>query len=259
VSQTLPSLHEQLRVLEQLQELDLKIDRLKKSRDTLPAALGTLDTSLGKLRATAETRKTALGEFEKALRQTQAALELNRDRLTRSNSKLEAVQNSQEFQAAQKEIEQLRKLNASLEEQAKKSTTESEVIQKELSELQAQITQLEQERGSRMSELSGQATQTTAEIDVLMGERKKLVDSVERRILLQYDRIRVARAGLGVVPAIAGRCKGCNMMVPPQLYNEIQRGNQIHQCPSCHRILFAPSNPEPPAPANEPPANAAGT
>ena len=44
--------------------------------------------------------------------------------------------------------------------------------------------------------------------------------------------------GIGLVSVIEGNCQGCNMKLPPQLYNVLQRGNSIEQCPSCLRIIF---------------------
>ena len=107
--------------LENLQEIDLKVDSLKKNRSALPAQIKALDDGVSKLRISTELKKNAILEIEKSQKQTQAAQDLNRDRLTRANSKLEAVANSQEFQAANKEIDQLKKLNASLEEQSNKA------------------------------------------------------------------------------------------------------------------------------------------
>ena len=239
MSQPYP-LREQLKALEHLQELDLKIDRLKKDKAALPLVLKTLDDSINKVRLGLEAKKATLADIEKGQRQTQAALDLNRDRLTRSNGKLEGVQNSHEFQAANKELEQLKKLMGTLEEQNKKSATESENVTKELAETSTQQDKLKEEREAKAAELSGLGDRLDKEISSLDGERKAFTTKVETRILSQYERVRPARGGLGIVPAVGGRCKGCNMMVPPQLFNEIQRGSQIHQCPSCHRILFVP-------------------
>lgn len=239
MSQPLP-LREQLKALEHLQELDLKIDRLKHNKNSLPGTLKTLDASLAKLKQAGDAKKTAVTELEKTRAQTGAALDLNRDRLARANSKLEAVQSGPEFQAANKEIDQLKKLNATLEEQLKKSTQEIESVSKEATDLVAQVAKAEQERSVQAQTVSGQESQFGTEISALVQERSKYTGDVDPRLLAQYDRVRVARAGLGIVPAIGGRCKGCNMMVPPQLYNEVQKGTQMHACPSCHRILFVP-------------------
>ncbi|OFZ54462.1 MAG: hypothetical protein A2428_12585 [Bdellovibrionales bacterium RIFOXYC1_FULL_54_43] len=231
---------EQLRALEQLQELDLKIDSLKKNQGALPGLLKTLDDSLHRLKTSVDVKKNAASEIEKLQRQAQAALDLNKDRLARSTTRLEAVQNSQEYAAVNKEIEQLNKMNVSLEEQIKKTSLELDGVNKEIQTLTTEYEKIELERKEKGTSVAGQNTQFDSEIGVLMKERTAFTAKVERRLLAQYDRVRAARGGLGIVPALGGRCKGCNMMVPPQLYNMIQRGAELHSCPSCHRILYIP-------------------
>jgi hypothetical protein len=229
-----------MKALEHLQELDLKIDAVKKRKDGLPVALKALNDSFNKLNAVVESKKAAIAEQEKLQRQTQAALDLNKDRLARANSKLEGVHNSHEFQAANKEIDQLKKMNLSLDEQMKKSKADQEAAAKELEGLNAQFETVRKDRDQQQSALDAQAGQYDAEIGALRTERNQHVAKVDRRVLAQYDRVRGARGGLGLVPAVGGRCTGCNMMVPPQLYNEVQKALAVQACPSCHRILFIP-------------------
>jgi predicted nucleic acid-binding Zn-ribbon protein len=230
-----------MKALEHLQELDLKIDALKKKKGSIPAALKALEDSFNKTRQAVEAKKNAIGEIEKVQRQTKAALDLNNDRMTRANSKLEAVGNSQEYQAASKEIEQLKKLNLSLEEQMTKSAKDIEAGNQDLVGLNEAMIKAQGERDAQASALAGEGGKFDTEINALAAERDQYVSQVDKRILAQYDRVRVARGGLGLVPAVGGRCKGCNMMVPPQLYNEVQRGSNVQACPSCHRLLFVPN------------------
>ncbi|MGK5082783.1 C4-type zinc ribbon domain-containing protein [Bdellovibrionota bacterium FG-1] len=244
MSHTLP-LKDQLKALEHVQEIDLQIDQLKKNKGTLPASLKALDDQLGKLNATVTLKKVAIGEIEKTQRQTAAALELTRDRLSRSTTRLESVQNSQEYQAANKEIDQLRKQQESLDEQSKKSLKDMETIHKDLADIEVNMGKVQAERDAQASVLTGQTGKMESEIQGLLQDRAKFQPKIDPRTLSQYDRVRVARNGIGIVPAIAGRCKGCNMMVPAQQFNEIQRGNALHSCPSCHRLLFAPTAGEP--------------
>jgi predicted nucleic acid-binding Zn-ribbon protein len=214
---------------------------LKRDRNSLPANLKGIDDSIYKLRSVLGSKRDQASEIEKTQRQAQAALDLNRDRLARANSKLEAVQNTQEFQAANKEIDQLKKLNASLEDQGKKTVTDLEALKKDLEKLEEDQSVLQQERTAKEAVVQREENHFKSSIEYLMAERDKFSSNVETRILAQYDRVRGARAGLGIVPAVGGRCKGCNMVVPPQLYNEVQRGNALHSCPSCHRLLFVPN------------------
>jgi hypothetical protein len=234
------SLAEQLKALEHLQELDLKIDQLKKNKSALPEALKTLDQSMSKVQASLKVKNNELAEIEKTQKQTLAALDINRDRLTRSTTRLESVQNSQEFTAVNKEIDQLKKQSGTLDEQLKKSNGDIEAIRKTTNDLTAQLEKVQKEREAQANVVATQDGQIEKDLKTLLGERSQYSSQVDPRTLATYDRVRGARAGLGFVPAVAGRCKGCNMMVPPQLYNEIRKNTQIHSCPSCHRLLFVP-------------------
>lgn len=243
--QRLP-LAQQMKSLENIQELDLKIDQLKKSLSALPAGLKALEDSLLKARGAVEVKKNALGEVEKTKRQAQAAMDINRDRLTRSTSRLEEVRNSNEFQAVQKELEQLKKMATSIEEQIAKADSDAKTVTDEMQKLTGDMEKVQAERDAQASKLSGETEKFDAELATLTRERAKHSPNVDARTLAAYDRVRVARGGLGIVPAVAGQCKGCNMVVPPQLFNEIRKATVVHACPSCHRILFVPG--EAPAP-----------
>ncbi len=235
-------LREQLRSLEHLQEIDLKIDSLKKNRQGLPAQLKSLDDQVTKLQVQVDLKRKSVDDLEKSVRQGSAAGDLSRDRLTRSQAKLEQVQNSQEFQAVNKEIEQLKKSLTNLEEQGKRGSTDIESAKKDLESLEGQLATLKESRETKMQQLATEGAKLSTDAEALTGERKQHTALVEARLLLQYDRVRGARGGIGIVPAADGRCKGCNMVVPPQLYIQIQKGLEVHACPCCHRILYVPGS-----------------
>ena len=46
------------------------------------------------------------------------------------------------------------------------------------------------------------------------------------------------RRGLAVAPVQNGTCQGCNMNIPPQLFNQLQRGDSIELCATCNRIIY---------------------
>ena len=248
MTQTSPSpksthpLSEQLKALEQIQELDLKIDQLKKSKGALPETLRSMDVAASKLQTNMTAKNQALLEIDKVARQTKAAQDLNRDRMGRSETRMVSVQNSQEYQAANKEVEQAKKLAITLDEQSKKSETDANTLKKDIADLTTQHDKIKAERDAQASVLAGQNSKLDGEITTLTAERASFTSRVDRPLLSQYDRVRGARQGVGFTSAIAGRCKGCNMMVPPQLYNEIRKLNAIHACPSCHRILYVPAD-----------------
>jgi predicted nucleic acid-binding Zn-ribbon protein len=53
-----------------------------------------------------------------------------------------------------------------------------------------------------------------------------------------YDTLMKGRKGLAVVEARDYLCTACHVRLRPQVFNEIRRGDTIHQCGSCQRILY---------------------
>ncbi len=231
---------EQLKALESLQELDLRIDALARQRQALPEALAAAETKLAQLRLQISAKEKVRDELEKNRRENQGAQELNQDRLKRAEEKLSGVGDTHQFQAASKELEQLKKLATELAAQHQKLGADVEAVGREISALGAQIGSGESEVATHRARLDAEGGRIDAELARLRGDRGEFTPRVDRRVLAQYDRVRGARQGLGFVPALAGRCKGCQMALPPQMFNEIQRASEFHACPSCHRLLYAP-------------------
>ena len=69
-------------------------------------------------------------------------------------------------------------------------------------------------------------------------KRAVLAKSIPADLLAQYERIRKRNNGIGVIPVWKAVCSGCHMNIPPQLYNELQRSNDLLSCPNCNRIMY---------------------
>lgn len=240
VTQGFPALKDQYKHLEHLQELDLKIENLKKKKTAIPSAMKAIDEQWGKASAALQMKKGAFSELEKFEKQAKAAIELNSDRLSRAKGKLEQVHNSQEFQAANKEIDQLNKSNTDLEAQLKKNHEEQEAMKKDMAALQDTFNKVDADRKAQVEVNQKENGSIDGEIKTLTDQRTQYTTHIERRVLSLYDRVRNAKAGIGFTPAVGGRCSACNMVVPPQLYIQVQKMQEVHSCPACHRILFVP-------------------
>ncbi|MCC7442802.1 MAG: hypothetical protein IT285_14295 [Bdellovibrionales bacterium] len=234
------SLRDQLKLLEQVQELDVKIATLDRKKGSLPDALKELDAKIAGFQKTLTAKAAEKEDIEKGQRQAKAALELNQDRLARASGKLENVGNQQEFQAASKEMEQLKKSNEELAKQQADFTAKLAAIAAECAGVEAQMNEVKGERDKVSQAVLGQVGELDGSLGEVLNERKERVVGVRKDLLARYDRLRGARAGLGIVPATGGRCNGCNMHLPPQLFNQVQRCEDIYNCPSCNRILFIP-------------------
>jgi len=240
VTQT-PSIKSQLEALERLQELDLRILNLENKRKALPSGMKEVEKQWSALNRQLSAKVAEREEVERSLRQTQAARELNQDRVNRAKEKLDQVGNQVEFQAAGRELDQLKKSNEDLEKKSADMQGQIDEMNKGMEDLQTRVDELKAKLDEQGQVVESEVGELNGAIGELMEKRGTMTGGVTPPILSRYDRVRKARAGLGVVPAVGGRCKGCNMVLPHQLFNQIGKAEEIISCPSCQRILIDPA------------------
>ncbi len=228
---------EMLKKLEIVQELDLQILGLKNKIAEFPNRLATFDTEILMIETKIAEKKKTTEEQQKILRQHKGALELNEDRSKRSQEKIAGVKTSNELGAAQREVESLKKNSEVVGEAARKLEEDLAKHNAEIAALSAAITEIQGKRASESGKISGEEQSITKDLATLESKRKDSINGIEVRYLTVYDRIRVARGGVGLAFAITGSCRGCNVRIPAQVFNELQRGSQLHTCPNCKRIL----------------------
>ena len=122
--------------------------------------------------------------------------------------------------------EEILKLMTAIEA-SKKSVAAHE---KDVTELRAHVAEEEAATQLKVDEIQ-------VKIDAEKVERNQLAAKVRPEVLKRYSTIRIRR-GLAVVPVVRGACQGCHMKIPPQLFNQLQRGNSVEACPTCYRIIY---------------------
>ncbi len=73
----------------------------------------------------------------------------------------------------------------------------------------------------------------------LDAERKLVSNKIDPTLLEKYLILKERyQGGLVIVPVQDAICRGCNVNLPPQLYNELHRCDTLRFCPNCHRIIY---------------------
>jgi predicted nucleic acid-binding Zn-ribbon protein len=230
-------LRDQLRRLEDLQRHDAKIQELEASLKAIPAKLAATENDLVRVEALLTTERQALTETERYYSEQKSLLTDDEQQVAGAKHKLAQAKNSKEYMAAQREIEQRRESLGTREAEIAKLVEAVDAKKKLLADrandvqaLRDSIAKDSEAARARMAEIQGK-------IDEQRAERNKLAGEVRPDVLKRYGSIRMRR-GLAVVSVRNGTCQGCNMNIPPQLYNVLQRGISIETCPSCHRIIY---------------------
>lgn len=230
-------MRDQLKRLEELQRHDAKIQELENALKAVPAKLAATQTDLARVEALLASERAQLAETERYYGEQKGQLEQDEENVTGAKHKLAQAKNSKEYMAAQRETESRRDGVASREAEITKLVEAIEAKKKVLSERAQSVEEVRaavEKDGDLARERIAEIEAKIAEIRV---ERDVLARDVRPEVLKRYSGIRIRR-GLAVVGVRNGTCRGCNMNIPPQLYNVLQRGSSIETCPSCHRIIY---------------------
>lgn len=230
----------ELDILRQLQEFDLEIQEIEHRAAKLRVALKDITDLHDSLASSLDAQNEQLEETKKLMRQKERELKENEERYGDSKEKLNKVSNAREYNALEKEMDALRKLRAQLEEeheQLKDAVADSE---EDVEEKKVKVDNLASEMKKQQKELGKEESKVEKRSDDLKKKREKLKKEFaeQKNIIRRYEFNRDRMKGRVIVDASEGVCKGCNMKLPPQLYNVLMRGEQMVQCPTCKRILF---------------------
>lgn len=231
------SIPDQIRALEELAAIDAGLksldDQLGQERSALEglkASLKRLDDKLTVDRAQLTTLDKARNEHINEVRTLTHQIDQSRDKMNRSR-------NEREANAAQRELEELRKLMRDREIEVGRVTTDAEAIKqqvdgtdKEASAIREQLGATEGGATARIGELEGQRAET-------LKKREEAQKQLPMPLYRKYENVR-SRRGTAIAQTTDGTCKACHMALPPQLFHRLRREPLIEQCPSCMRFIY---------------------
>ena len=79
-----------------------------------------------------------------------------------------------------------------------------------------------------------------AELEV---KQKHLSGQVEQSLLARYNKLKTTRKEQALALIKDGICVGCRLQLPPQLVSQVKRGEDVHTCPYCYRMLYWEGDP----------------
>lgn len=227
-----------LDLLEQLQEIDLQVDVMKTAQnilhDDLNGIARTLDDAregLAALRARSEQLLKDKGELE-------ASHTAELENIHRSETNMKEIKTNKEYQAVGREIAAARKQVAELEDQVLQKITQLDELNSEIATCQSTLAELEQNSEQRRSEKQEEIDKVQKDIDADSVRREAITKELPPNLLKRYNNLREQRRGQAVAIARDGFCQGCNMHLPPQLYNSLFKADDIITCPHCQRVLI---------------------
>jgi predicted nucleic acid-binding Zn-ribbon protein len=232
-------LNPDLKTLIELQQLDLRIQELSTQIERLPAEILNFEKELSAFIHAHEDRQHRLAANQKERRDLEAEVQMVRGKISKHKGQLYEVKTNEQYRAMLKEIEGEEGNIRRIEDQVLEKMIEAEDLQKRVAEAEAKLEGEKARVAQEKKRLEAMQRADTEERDRLAAERREMAATLPEPTLILYERVRRGRGGVAVAVVRDGLCTACNVVLRPQLYNEVRTNEELHECENCARILYA--------------------
>ncbi|MBP7232264.1 MAG: hypothetical protein KBA28_10065 [Syntrophaceae bacterium] len=229
---------EKLLTLISLQECDSQLVKLSAKKTRLPEKIRKMEESFLVFKENTEQNKKKLAQIRAQRAEYEADIKKTNDSVIKTRERLLEVKNNKEYQAMLKEIETAEKTKGDIETKIIVLMEDMEkivvLVKQDDETLQQATVKYAEEKKAIEDELNAVDTDSA----IWMEKKSALQKLLPEALLSQYEKIKKRNNGIGVISVWKAVCSGCHMNIPPQLYNELQRSNNLLNCPNCSRIMY---------------------
>ena len=233
------NIKEQIDILVKIQKIETETRGIKSMLSDVSKKVETLDVRLKDFEQTIENEESGFNDLKKKYRSYESDTQMNLSQAKKSQEKLRLIKTNKEYQSSLKEIEKLKTNNSQIEDKMLECLDSMDEAEKVIAAKKDEYLQISEQLNNEKKIIDREAEEGKKKLVELNANWKKVSGIVEPELLKKYIIIREQQArGIAIVPAKDTVCRGCNVNLPPQMYNELQRCDSLRLCPNCQRIIY---------------------
>ena len=231
-------IHEQIKILVELQKIDSEIYRLKKELESYPVFKQKIEIEFEKKKSRLKAAEEELRSAQLKQKEKEGDLQSKEEKIKKLHAQLYQLKSNREYSAMELEIKGLKADNSVLEEEILKLLDAVDFVKARVAKEKENLAGDEKQMKEDLAKLAQKSSEVSGEIILQEEKRKSYPPNIDKNLIAQYERILKGREGLALVPVRNNSCGGCHMELPPQIVNEIQIADKLIVCESCARILY---------------------
>ena len=228
---------EQIRALEELAAMDAEVKSLEEKLTEERGVLNSLKESLKRLDERLQLDRATVAAADKQRNDLHIDIRTMTQQVEHSREKLNRSRTERETNAAQRELEELRKLIRDREDEITRLDESTSTIRTTVETTEAEHKAISTELAAKEGDIKKKVTKLEADKNERGGGRDAIVKRLPAILYRRYEQLRGKR-GTAIAQTTDGTCNKCNMALPPQLYHRLRREPLIEQCQSCNRIIY---------------------
>ena len=231
-------MQETLKVLRELQGLDKELNEKRRGRKKLATEQDAITVDLSRVQAMVDELQASVAELDAQRRDLSQDLLIEEGNIGKAENRLPTIKTQREYVAVLQEVDTSKKLNKEIQDKITALDGAKEALNNDCQEKVDELAQMNEQVKERQKEIAA----ALKDCDTVLGEgdgrRDGFLDKIPASLRKRYEMLLDRRAGIAVVEARQETCCGCNMNLPPQLFNNLYTTKEILVCPHCNRMLY---------------------
>jgi uncharacterized protein len=220
-----------------LQSVDRKIAGLESEIATLPKHIAEIERQLESHSRKLEHDRAALTANARDKKRLEGEIQGHQQKISKLRDQSLGAKNNEQYRAFQNEINYLEGEILKAEDQILDLMESSESLEAAVAASEAafkkQRTHVDTEKKSAVERTASDKSELATQNE----ERRKIAAGMTPSFYTTYERIRKKTKNTPIAEATDGRCEGCRILLRPQLFQDLRKGDSVITCESCGRLL----------------------
>jgi len=230
--------NDELEKLLSLQVIDYDLGELERSKLYLPDMMDNLNRELDEARQKTQSAKNDREGAQLRQKQLELEVESRQADLQKYQQQMMSIKTNKEYDALVSQIDSLKSEIEGAETEILELIDRVGALDKEIEELDERLRQVEENNGKQLAILQQKVDSIDDKVTSKQSDREGLISDIPKRVLSVYERVKKGKGSEVVVVIRKRACGACHKALTPKKVQEIRRGDRIHTCDYCGRMLY---------------------
>ncbi len=221
-----------------LQQYEDEISHIEKELAEVDDRIDALNSQLTEFEDKVEQSHQILEALKKQYRSDESEVQMIESQIGKSQEKLSAVKTNKEYQSTLKEIDDLKTKTSQVEDRMLEVLENIENTEVQEREDQADLAEVKIQVEEKQGHIREQSQEQKVVLASRIQERDAVMDRLDSRTQAHYSRVKRQGRGIAIAAVVDAVCQVCRMNIPPQLFNDLMKLEEMLMCPNCQRIIY---------------------
>ncbi len=233
------SIKDKIDLLVKLQKIETETSDIKSMLSNVAQRFDSLDAELKTFERSIDDEASLISVIQKKYREYDSEVQMNLARIKKSKEKLHSIKNNKEYLSLLKEIEDKEAINSNIEDEMLEYLDRVDALESSTAAKKSEYLVVADQIKNDKEDIEKETEKGRKRITVLENSWKEITGKIESKLLAKFNLIKEQHdGGIAIVPVKEAVCNGCNVNLPLEMYNELQRVDSLRFCPNCQRIVY---------------------